>query len=402
MKPLVLETSGVPAKLWVRDLNQVEGLAMEQIKRMATVPGMFKWLAIMPDVHVGKGAVVGSVAANKEMVVPNIVGVDIGCGVCAADTGLVWEPKRMGKEFWRSWQGLVMREVPLGFGRLKEKADWEGFEVRMTAGKLQQLVKEVAPLQLGSLGGGNHFIEGCREEGTGRVWLTVHSGSRHTGLQIAMHHAGVAAKLDERKGWKGLPDLGYLPLDSEEGRDYVTDMNWAIDFALENRFRMMEVMLAAFERVCGRQGVRWSWTSGREGIINIHHNFANGEKHYGAEVMVHRKGATQARQGQLGVVPGSMGAATYIVQGLGNPESFESCAHGAGRTMSRTQAKKRWKQEDLQEQLTGTFTKASRGIIDEAPGAYKNIDEVMDLQSDLVAVKHKLMPIMTVKGEGRN
>jgi tRNA-splicing ligase RtcB len=222
----------------------------------------------------------------------------------------------------------------------------------------------------------------------------VHSGSRHTGLRIAGHYTDLAKALSDLRGLKVPPGLWSLSLDEQVAHDYAHDMEWATDFALESRYRMLEAMLEAFDLSVEDVG-------GREAIINIHHNFAEIEEHEGRKLVIHRKGATSARSGEMGIIPGSMGAPSYIVRGLGNVESFTSCSHGAGRRMSRTQAKKTIGEDDLKSALKGTFTTPSRGVLDEAPQAYKDVTKVIARQDDLIEIVHTLRPIMTVKGDSK-
>jgi tRNA-splicing ligase RtcB len=342
----------------------------------------------MPDVHVGKGAVVGAVVATEGCVVPNIVGVDIGCGMSAVCTGIKFE-KSMDKTFWRMWKSKVDRQVPTGFAAFRTVQDWEGFDSKLCAESLQELVDKKAVYQLGTLGGGNHFLEAQVDE-KGYLWFMVHSGSRHIGLRIAVYYNEQAQRLNKKMNASLPPDLWFLPLSHELGQAYLKDMEWASRFALENRWRMLEKAVLAF-------GAK---IDVREKGINIHHNFARIEQHFGRKVVVHRKGATSAKAGEIGIIPGSMGTKSYIVKGLGNEEAYSSCSHGAGRRMSRNEARKTITEADFAESLKFTFTRPSIKIIDEAPAAYKDIDMVIKNQKDLVEVVHVLTPIISVKGEG--
>ena len=237
----------------------------------------------------------------------------------------------------------------------------------------------------GTLGGGNHFLEAQRDE-HGNVWIMVHSGSRNIGLRLAGHYDRRARELNAQWKSEAPQSLNWLPTDSEDGRDYLADMQWAVQYALFNRKEMLRSALGALELEFEE-----------ERMLNLPHNFAAMENHFGRNVLVHRKGATAARAGQPGIIPGSMGTASYIVEGLGNPDSFHSCSHGAGRAMSRTQAKREFSAEDMATSLSGTFTQADSGCIDETPQAYKDIDEVMARQQDLVKVVHRLSPVITLK-----
>ncbi len=389
------------AKIWVESLGQVEDNTLEQIKQMLDLPVIFSHIAIMPDTHLGMGAVVGAVVATEGAIVPNIVGVDIGCGMSAFNTGIKWDRDLLGKEFWLDYKTRAYRSIPTGFSSHSLAQPMEGLMEPLKAKPILELQRSKAPLQIGTMGGGNHFLEAQVDE-TGNIWFMVHSGSRYTGLKIAEYYNQRAHELDEELGLGAPENLWFLPLDHQLGQDYLADMSWAVNFALENRWRMLEQAISCFnnslEKFDLKDGVELSQVR-RQGI-NIHHNFANIEEHFGKRVVVHRKGATQAQKDQLGIIPGSMGASSYIVKGLGNPDSFMSSSHGAGRKMSRSVARKTINENDLYQSLKNTFTKPSSKIIDEAPGAYKDIDQVMDNQKDLVEVVHKLYPIITIKGEG--
>lgn len=388
------------AKIWVKDLSQIDSATLDQIKLMLELPHLFGHMAIMPDAHLGKGAVIGAVVATKGVVVPNIVGVDIGCGVSAFCTGLEFDKEKMGEKFWLDFKTRVSRLVPTGFNFYKIKQDLGPLNIKLRASKLQVFVQDKASYQMGTLGGGNHFMEAQVDENN-ILWLMVHSGSRHTGLQIATYYNTLARDLNEKAHLKTPPNLNFLNLEDESGQNYLADMRWAIDFALENRWRMLEEMVSAFENTYQNfYSIFLTLTKVKETGLNIHHNFASLEEHFGEKVVVHRKGATQAFKDQIGIIPGSMGTPTYIVKGKGNPESFKSCSHGAGRRMSRTQAKREIDNVTFYESLKHTFTKASSKLLDEAPEAYKNIDEVLENQKDLIEIVHKLEPLISIKGEG--
>lgn len=395
MKILKNPSNNRIAKVWTDDLRNVESVALDQIRLMLELPGLFNHIAIMPDTHLGKGAVVGGVVATDEVVVPNIVGVDIGCGMSAYQTNIKLQTE-MDKDFWRQWKGLVDREVPTGFQVHKTPQKLGTLERELSHPNLTQIMQNKAALQLGTLGGGNHFLEAQVDE-EGYVWFMVHSGSRNTGLQIATFHNKKAKEFNQKYFSKVPDDLWFLRLDDVTGHNYFEDMKWATEFALESRWRMLEAMVNSFMQMCKliKRDVRG------EGI-NIHHNFANIENHFGQNVVIHRKGATQAKKDQIGIIPGSMGTPSYIVKGLGNEESYTSCSHGAGRRMSRSQAKREFTSSDLQKALEETYTAPSTNFIDEAPGAYKDIDQVIANQTDLVEVLHKLKPIITIKGGGRD
>ncbi|MCB1217163.1 RtcB family protein [bacterium] len=395
------------ARCWA-DASALEGSAAEQIRRMATMPQLYRHLAIMPDCHYGKGATVGSVMALEGAVVPNCVGVDIGCGMAAINTGLSFEGEMATREFWQGWLARTAEAVPVGFschdrdrrgnqgGPEREARAVEHFgsedwhQQPRAAGGLEtgrkfRSLHEQMIRQAGTLGGGNHFLEAQRDE-HGNVWIMVHSGSRNIGLRLAGHYDRRARELNAQWKSEAPQSLNWLPTDSEDGRDYLADMQWAVQYALFNRKEMLRSALGALELEFEE-----------ERMLNLPHNFAAMENHFGRNVLVHRKGATAARAGQPGIIPGSMGTASYIVEGLGNPDSFHSCSHGAGRAMSRTQAKREFSAEDMATSLSGTFTQADSGCIDETPQAYKDIDEVMARQQDLVKVVHRLSPVITLK-----
>lgn len=397
---VVIETpeTGVPIRSWL-PREEIEKGAWEQLVNVSNHPEIGSHVAVMPDCHVGYGVPIGCVAPTIGSVIPNAVGVDIGCGLHAIQTGIAYDRERMDQRFWREWASHVAREVPTGFASHKAPQKLGPLDRKLRATDLQRLLKEKAAFQLGTLGGGNHFLEAQVDE-VGEIWLMVHSGSRNTGLRIANHYNGLAVDLTTRRRLVVGKDLASLPLDHEWGQDYLHDMQWATDFALANRKEM------------GQKLLRWLWRTMEAHrmpvthdaplqVINIHHNFARLEEHGGQQVMVHRKGATSAAKGEMGVIPGSMGTPSFIVRGLGNPDSFESCSHGAGRVMGRNVARKSITAKAFAESLAGTFSKASMSYVDEAPLAYKNVEMVVDRQRDLVEVVHTLRPLMTVKGDSK-
>ncbi len=380
-------------------VEDIEEGPLEQIGNTARHPEVASTVAVMPDAHVGYGVPIGAIFPTVNAVVPNAVGVDIGCGMCALNTGIQLDRDHMDKSFWRFWAGQVGRDVPTGFRWHKSPQKLGEVDRSLRATPLQHLIRERAAVQLGSLGGGNHFLEAQSDENDD-IWLMVHSGSRNTGLQIANHYNKLAIESAERRGLDAGKDLSSLPLDDQIGQDYLHDMAWATDFALASREQMLERMLNALQRQVERMDP--ASLDGEAGpVINVHHNFANPELHHGEEVMVHRKGATSAFEGQLGIIPGSMGSNSYIVRGLGNEDSLKSCSHGAGRRMGRKAAKKAITEAEFAASLGGTHSKPSMGLIDEAPGAYKDIDVVIGRQADLVDIVHTLKPIITVKGDSR-
>lgn len=387
----------VPIRTWLPP-SEIEPAALQQLRKAAGHPEVGPAVAVMPDCHVGFGVTIGCVFPTVDAVVPNAVGVDIGCGMCAVNTGVTLDPRRMNKTFWRKWTAQVQRDVPTGFGAHKSAQDLGELDRPLRATSLQKLLADKAKYQIGTLGGGNHFME-AQVDQDGLIWLMVHSGSRHTGLRIADFYNRAAIASSEQRDLPVGGDLASLRVDEQSGQDYLADMEWATNFALENRLRMIEALIEAFadqvDRFKVKEGV------GDVSVINIHHNFARLEEHDGRPVIVHRKGATSAEVGQIGIIPGSMGAPSYIVRGKGNELSFNSCAHGAGRKMSRKAARNAVTQSSFEASLKGTYSQPSMGYADEAPQAYKNIEIVISRQSDLVDVLHELRPIITIKGDSR-
>jgi tRNA-splicing ligase RtcB len=381
-----------PIKTWLPP-DEIEEGALAQLRNAARHPQVGSHVAVMPDCHVGYGVTIGCVLPTVDAVLPTAVGVDIACGVCAVPTGVQLHGKKHDARFWGNWADRVRKAVPTGFATHKDRQRWDGLDFRFRAPGLQSLMREKAAIQLRTLGGGNHFLEAQADE-DGQIWLMVHSGSRHTGLRIAEHYTKLAESVSARRGENVPKDLASLPLEDETAQDYLHDMEWATEFAFESRYRMLEAMLEAMKIDPEELG-------GREAFINIHHNFARIEEHFGGTVVLHRKGATSARDGEIGIIPGSMGTPSFIVRGLGNPESFASRSHGAGRRMGRNQAKRSIDEAKLKASLAATFTKPSMGFVDEAPGAYKDVTKVIAQQSDLVEIVHTLRPLITVKGDSR-
>jgi tRNA-splicing ligase RtcB len=375
----------LPLKIWADDL---EAGALAQAKNLANLSIAFHHIAIMPDAHQGYGMPIGGVMATQDAVVPNAVGVDIGCGMCAVKTSLTQtDPTRLKQVL-----SIVREKVPLGFNHHRNPQEWEGFNDAPDLPVIRQELSS-ARRQLGSLGGGNHFIE-IQQARDGFIWLMLHSGSRNFGLKIANTYHQKARAFCEREGVK-LPDkdLSFLPLPSPQADEYLAAMNFALRFALESRTRMLRVMMRAVDQVFGT--VEFGET------VNIHHNYAQMEHHFGQEVMVHRKGATAAREGQRGIIPGSQGTPSYIVIGRGNPESFCSCSHGAGRRMGRKQAQRSLdldKEVSRLEKAGVIHAIRNRRDLDEAAGAYKDIDAVMRQQKDLVRIEVALKPLAVIKG----
>lgn len=397
----VLSDSRVPVKIWS---HEVDDAAKRQLALTGNLPFVFKHVAVMPDVHAGKGSTIGSVIATEGAIVPACVGVDLGCGMSAVKTSL--KPAELDGKL-PELRRRIERAVPTGPAghpddkRLEviDKADADALvqgakdilsRVNLDATQTKVLRGvEKFPTQLGTLGSGNHFIEVCVST-QGEVWLMLHSGSRGVGNLIAQHHIEVARGL-MKKMFISLPDpdLAYLVEETREYDEYMNDMMWAQEFARLNRKAMLRSILAEMSGM-------FAFTT--EAPIDCHHNYVSREHHYGRNVLVTRKGAVRARRGDFGIIPGSMGAKSFIVRGLGNPESFDSCSHGAGRKMSRTQARRAFTEADLAAQTAGVECRKDDAVLDEIPGAYKSIDEVMANQSDLVEPIVELKQVLCVKG----
>ena len=392
----VLKGKKVDVHLWT-PVQEVESSALDQLKNIAALPWAFHHVAVMPDVHFGKGATVGSVVAMKDAVAPAAVGVDIGCGMAAVKTNLVADKVERRV---RALRTAIEEAIPVGFGAHEEPAidriedDELPHRVRALMARFDQLSTKVQSLdgkawrQVGTLGGGNHFIELCLDT-DGNVWLMLHSGSRNVGKELAEIHIAEARKLAHNRE---LPDrdLAVFLAGTPEMAAYRRDLFWAQEYALLNR----EVMLALYQGV-----IRDFWPGAQfEWPIMCHHNYVAEEVHFGEQVLVTRKGAIRAGAGDLGIIPGSMGTKSYIVRGLGNPEAFESASHGAGRRMSRGKAKQKFTLADLAAQTAGVECRKDSGVIDEIPGAYKSIDQVMENQRDLVEVVAELKQVLCVKG----
>ncbi|NET10822.1 MAG: RtcB family protein [Merismopedia sp. SIO2A8] len=367
---------------------------LQMAKNVASLPFVFKHVALMPDVHLGKGALVGSVVATKDALVPAAVGVDIGCGMCAIQTPFT-ATQLEGK--LKAIRNDIEAAIPVGFNANKEVEktvyNWQGWTQFKHLHKGVQRLEVKALKQMGSLGGGNHFIEVCLDESE-QVWLMLHSGSRNIGNMLAKNHIKTAkdlTKLAEQKVPD--PDLSYFVAGTTEFSAYWHDLQWAQDYAQYNR----DVMMKRFKRI-----VEKHVTGGRSVrpllSVNCHHNYAEKEVHFDESVYVTRKGAVRAQTDDYGIIPGSMGAKSYIVKGKGNHDSYCSCAHGAGRSMSRTKAKRMFTVDDLVKQTEGIECRKDPGVLDEIPAAYKPIEQVMDNQSDLVEIVATLKQVVCVKG----
>lgn len=381
----------VRAIKWIEN-HDIESSAWDQIKAVCAHPEVTPHVAIMPDVHAGYGVTIGSVVPTLASVIPNAVGVDIGCGVSAMQLPINVHDIENPDEFWPEWAGEVRRSVPVGFKWHEQPISLQdvGLRGELRASHLNHLLEERAPLQVGTLGGGNHFLEAAHDE-DGYIWLLVHSGSRRLGLEIAQYYHAEAIKSKLARHLDVAPDLASLLLTEEQGQNYLADHDFAVDYAIRSRALMLQAMRGLF-----------SFENLTDEIIDIPHNYVAPMKIDGATHLVHRKGATFAGEGVLGVVPGSMGTASYIVRGKGNPDSFSSCSHGAGRRLGRGAAKRTITTEEFAKSLEGTYSTADAKLLDEAPDAYKSIDDVMEKQRDLVDIVHRLRPIVTIKGGGRD
>jgi tRNA-splicing ligase RtcB len=387
----------VPVKIYT---GEVEPAARAQLVNLSRLPVVHPHVAAMPDVHLGIGATVGSVIPTVGAIIPAAVGVDIGCGMMATRLSLGasdLDERRLRKVF-----DQISRDVPVGFQQHKDRDLRTQAAAHFQKG-LRRILERHSAIgkrigrnsswahQLGTLGGGNHFIELCLDE-ENRAWVMLHSGSRGIGNAIGSYFIELARRDAERNDLH-LPDrdLAYFPEGAHHFDDYVEALGWAQDYARANRDEMMALVLDALHRHL--PAFEETGTA-----VNCHHNYVQRERHYGADVWLTRKGAIRAGAGELGIIPGSMGARSYIVRGRGAAESFQSCAHGAGRRMSRSAAQKCFTVEDLEAQTHGVICRKDKGVLDEIPGAYKNIDEVMANQSDLVDVVHTLKQVLCVKG----
>lgn len=406
----ILDTGVAPVKIWTDD---IEDYALKQLESMSRLPFIHQHIAVMPDVHWGRGSTIGSVIPTDSAIIPAAVGVDIGCGMAAVRTSL-----RGGDlpESLKEIRHSIERSVPLGasgmFGPDRHISIYRrNLFARDAAVEIERLqhgplkIRERHPQaiskrlrkewhrQLGTLGAGNHFIEICLDQDQS-VWVMLHSGSRGIGNQIGTYFIELA-KEDMLKAGLEAPDkdLSYLREGTEYFQDYVEAVAWAQDFALANRKEMLENVFAALAQYFPHIAIDG------EMAIHCHHNYVTKETHFGREIYVTRKGAIRAREGDLGIIPGSMGARSFIVRGKGNPESFHSCSHGAGRRYSRTDARKIFTTQDLENQTQGVECRKDRAILDEIPSAYKDIDQVMANQADLAEILYTLKQILCVKGD---
>lgn len=392
-------------KSWTRGVL-FEEEARRQVANMAALPFVHKWVAIMPDVHAGKGATVGSVIPTVDVIIPAAVGVDIGCGMMAVRTTL---NARDLPDMLSEVRNAIEKAVPHGRtdnGGRNDRGAWHNppeanqkawAELKPVFDQIREKHPKIGESNsqnhLGTLGTGNHFIEVCLDT-TDSVWVMLHSGSRGVGNKIGTYFIEKAKREMER--WHiHLPDadLAYLPEGSQHFGDYVKALKWAQSYAMKNRELMMEGVLGALASIPGIPAFQTNLDA-----VNCHHNYVDREHHFGKDVWVTRKGAVRAREGEMGIIPGSMGAKSYIVRGKGNVDSFCSSSHGAGRAMSRTEAKRRFTLEDHKKSTEGIECRKDADVIDETPGAYKDIDTVMDAQKDLVEIVHTLRQVLCVKG----
>jgi tRNA-splicing ligase RtcB len=386
----VSETAGLLIKSWCAD---VEAGAHEQALNLAMLPFAYRHIALMPDCHQGYGMPIGGVLATEGVVIPNAVGVDIGCGMCAVRFNI--KAEEIQKDDMKKIMGIIRKNVPVGFAKHPDMRN----KMMMPRDSGESLIVDKewnnAVMSMGSLGSGNHFIELQRSEKDGALWAMIHSGSRNLGKKVADHYNEIAKRLND-VWYSSVPakhDLAFLPYMSEEGIAYVHEMQYCVEFALANRLEMMHQIIEAAHEVTGCEAVG--------NVINIAHNYARLEHHFGRDVVVHRKGATSAREGEIGLIPGSQGTASYVVRGLGNMESFMSCSHGAGRRIGRKAAQRELSLEGEIKRLDdlGVIHNVRNvADLDEAAGAYKDIDMVMEAQSDLVEIVEKLIPVAVIKG----
>lgn len=411
---------GCPIKAWTGDMD-IEDSAMKQLFNVSHMPFIHKHIAVMPDVHWGMGCTVGSVIPTKGAVIPAAVGVDIGCGMIAQRTSLTASDlpdnlSALRAEIERviphgrthnggpgdrgAWHDIP-RAVAVCVEDIANAGGWDRmqeYNPDLFTGRNPWTLERIAR-HLGTLGTGNHFVEVCLDEEQ-RVWVMLHSGSRGFGNRIGTHFIEKAKK-DMRRWFINLPDadLAYIPEGSAEFDDYLFAVEWAQQYAALNRELMMRAALGAVDAIVPRPPIRpWLGPVDNITVVNCHHNYVSRENHFGENVILTRKGAVSARAGQLGIIPGSMGVKSFIVRGLGNPESFCSCSHGAGRKMSRGEAKRTFTVEDHIKATEGVECRKDAEVIDETPGAYKDIDAVMAAQSDLVEVVHTLKQVLCVKG----
>ena len=387
----VISTEQIPIKIW---LDEPEEGSIIQAKNLANLPFAFKQICLMPDTHQGYGMPIGGVLATKGVIIPNAVGVDIGCGMCAVKTNV--KADGISKEDIKKIMSGVRELIPLGFDHQKERQDENLMPQDFNLDELHVIKNQylAALKQLGTLGGGNHFIE-LQRCNDGWLWIMIHSGSRNLGYKVAEFYNQKAKKMNELWFSSVNPkaDLAFLPFQTDEAHKYYKEMRYCTEFAFANRRLMMERIQQVISLVIAETEY--------EPIINIAHNYAAWEEHFGEKVVIHRKGATSAKAGEIGIIPGSQGTKSYIVEGLGNPESFMSCSHGAGRALSRSAAIKTLNLEEEKRKLDDLgiiHSVRSKSDLEEASSAYKDISQVIAFQADLVKIKVELSPLAVIKG----
>lgn len=382
----IIKSERIPIKLWLDDADED---TLKQAKNLANLPFAFSHIALMADAHVGFGMPIGGILATQEVIVPNAVGVDIGCGMCAVQTNI----EHIENKQLRDIMSIIRSKIPLGFKWHKQKQE-QSLMPNLPKRTIITEEYEQAMFQLGTLGGGNHFIE-IQKGSNNRIWLMVHSGSRNLGKKVADHYNKAAKRMNSKTpeivpaSW----DLAYLPLDTAEAQHYIDEMNYCVAFALANRKLMMERVCESVAQVVKNAAFGSS--------VDIAHNYAALETHFGEKVWVHRKGATRAQKDETCIIPGSQGSKSYIVKGLGNEQSFKSCSHGAGRKLGRKQAIRtlNLKEEiELLESKNVIHSIRSQRDLEEAASAYKDIETVMKNQSDLVKIDVELEPLAVIKG----
>lgn len=397
MKVKTVPDGKVPAKIWVDEIYQVESGCQIQIYNLCKLPFVFHHVAIMPDTHSGYGMPIGGVLATEGVIIPNAVGVDIGCGVISYDTDI--PVATISIDDLKIIMGKIRERIPLGKEHKKDNGN-KGLMPSMEITDCQVVSRcyDSAIMQLGTLGSGNHFIE-LQKSSRGTLAVMIHSGSRNLGKQVGDHYNKVAQDLNAAYH-VGIPKdwgLAFLPMHTDAGKAYIREMNYCVKFAKVNREIMMSECVRAIREVV----TGWQHSTKIYSPLDIAHNYATMENHYGKDVMIHRKGATRARQGELGLIPGSQGTKSYRVEGLGNPESFMSCSHGAGRKMSRSQAREKLNlaNEIAKMEAQGIIHGIrSESDLDEAASAYKDIDMVMEWQKDLVKIVDTYTPLAVIKG----
>ena len=390
MKRVIL-SERVPIKIW---MDSIDEKTMEQTINLANLPFAFKHVSLMPDAHSGYGMPIGGVLATDGVIIPNAVGVDIGCGMCAVKTNL--KASNVSKTKLVKIVDEIRKKIPVGFGHHNETQDEDLMPQHYNLDELHVISKQykAALRQIGTLGGGNHFIE-IQKDTENFIWIMIHSGSRNLGKQVADYYNKKAKQLNEL--WYSSvnisAELAFLPFKTNEARQYYDEMRYCVDFAFANRKLMMKRVLETLSETFPKMR--------HDDIINKAHNYAAWENHFGKNVVVHRKGATSAREGEIGIIPGSQGTNSYIVEGLGNRDSFTSCSHGAGRAMGRKEAIRNLNLEEEQRKLDAMgviHAVNSQRDLEEAPSAYKDIAEVMANQQDLIKIKVELSPLAVIKG----